>query len=44
MNDAQIGKNRLGAEFARIVIELSNHPFIVATIKSFLFYFINEQY
>ena len=28
MNDAQIGKNRLGAEFARIVIELSNHPFI----------------
>lgn len=28
MNDAQIGKNRLGAEFARIVIELSNHSFI----------------
>ena len=28
MNDAQIGKNRLGAEFAKIVIELSNHPFI----------------
>lgn len=28
MNDAQIGKNRLGAEFARKVIELSNHPFI----------------
>ena len=28
MNDAQIGKNRLGAEFARIVIELSNHPFV----------------
>ena len=28
MNDAQIGKNRLGAEFARIVIELSNHRFI----------------
>lgn len=28
MNDAQIGKNRLGAEFARIVMELSNHSFI----------------
>lgn len=28
MNDAQIGKNRLGAEFAKIVIDLSNHPFI----------------
>lgn len=28
MNDAQIGKNRLGAEFARIVIELSNHSLI----------------
>ena len=28
MNDAQIGKNRLGVEFAKIVIELSNHPFI----------------
>lgn len=28
MNDAQIGKNRLGTEFAKIVIELSNHPFI----------------
>lgn len=28
MNDAQIGKNRLGAEFARIVIELSSHSFI----------------
>ena len=28
MNDAQIGKNRLGAEFASKVIELSNHPFI----------------
>lgn len=28
MNDAQIGKNRLGAEFARIVIGLSNHNFI----------------
>lgn len=28
MNDAQIGKNRLGAEFARIVIDLSNHSFI----------------
>lgn len=28
MNDAQIGKNRLGTEFARIVIDLSNHPFI----------------
>lgn len=29
MNDAQIGKNRLGVEFARIVTELSNHPFIL---------------
>ena len=28
MNDAQIGKNRLGVEFARIVIELSEHSFI----------------
>ena len=28
MNDAQIGKNRLGVEFAKIVIELSNHSFI----------------
>ena len=28
MNDAQIGKNRLGVEFARIVIELSKHSFI----------------
>lgn len=28
MNDAQIGKNRLGAEFAKIVTSLSNHPFI----------------
>ena len=28
MNDAQIGKNRLGVEFARIVIELSQHSFI----------------
>ena len=28
MNDAQIGKNRLGAEFAKIVIDLSNHSFI----------------
>lgn len=28
MNDAQIGKNRLGAEFAKIVIGLSNHSFI----------------
>lgn len=28
MNDAQIGKNRLGTEFAKIVTELSNHPFI----------------
>lgn len=29
MNDAQIGKNRLGVEFAKIVTELSNHPFIL---------------
>lgn len=28
MNDAQIGKNRLGTEFARVVIDLSNHAFI----------------
>lgn len=28
MNDAQIGKNRLGVEFARIVIDLSQHSFI----------------
>lgn len=29
MNDAQIGKNRLGAEFARLVTNLTNHPFIL---------------
>ena len=28
MNDAQIGKNRLGTEFAKIVTELSHHSFI----------------
>ena len=28
MNDAQIGKNRLGTEFARIVTDLSHHSFI----------------
>lgn len=29
MNEAQIGKNRLGAEFASIVTDLSNHDFIL---------------
>ena len=29
MNDAQIGKNRLGAEFARLVTNLTNHSFII---------------
>lgn len=29
MNDAQIGKNRLGVELAKHVVELSNHPFII---------------
>ena len=29
MNDAQIGKNCLGAEFARLVTNLTNHSFII---------------